>query len=46
MFEVIFPPPFFSQRQNIVSEEHMSYYAISTAYVYGQEKYLLVSRLF
>ncbi|XP_046899517.1 mitochondrial Rho GTPase 1b isoform X3 [Hypomesus transpacificus] len=28
-------------RQNTVKEEHRSYYAISTAYVYGQEKYLL-----
>ncbi|XP_014030921.1 mitochondrial Rho GTPase 1-A isoform X2 [Salmo salar] len=33
-------------RQNIVSEEHMSYYAISTAYVYGQEKYLLLHEVF
>ena len=31
------------QRQRTISEEHKSYYAISTAYVYGQEKYLLVS---
>ncbi|XP_064806785.1 mitochondrial Rho GTPase 1-A-like isoform X2 [Oncorhynchus masou masou] len=33
-------------RQNTVSEEHMSYYAISTAYVYGQEKYLLLHEVF
>uniref|UniRef100_A0A8K9WPI6 Mitochondrial Rho GTPase n=1 Tax=Oncorhynchus mykiss TaxID=8022 RepID=A0A8K9WPI6_ONCMY len=33
-------------RQNIISEEHMSYYAISTAYVYGQEKYLMLHEVF
>uniref|UniRef100_A0A8C8GM12 Ras homolog family member T1 n=1 Tax=Oncorhynchus tshawytscha TaxID=74940 RepID=A0A8C8GM12_ONCTS len=33
-------------RQNIISEQHMSYYAISTAYVYGQEKYLLLHEVF
>ncbi|XP_031691602.1 mitochondrial Rho GTPase 1-A-like [Oncorhynchus kisutch] len=33
-------------RQNIISEEHMSYYDISTAYVYGQEKYLLLHEVF
>lgn len=27
----------------MIREEHRSYYAISTTYVYGQEKYLLVS---
>lgn len=27
----------------MIKEEHRSYYAISTTYVYGQEKYLLVS---
>uniref|UniRef100_A0A6Q2XQY3 Mitochondrial Rho GTPase n=1 Tax=Esox lucius TaxID=8010 RepID=A0A6Q2XQY3_ESOLU len=29
-------------RQNAINEEHVSYYAISTTYVYGQEKYLLL----
>ncbi|CAB1344689.1 unnamed protein product, partial [Coregonus sp. 'balchen'] len=33
-------------RQNTISEEHMSYYAISNAYVYGQEKYLLLHEVF
>ncbi len=32
-----------SQRQEAIKEEHKSYYAISTAHVYGQEKYLLVN---
>ena len=32
-----------SQRQKTIKEEHKSYYSISTTYVYGQEKYLLVS---
>ena len=32
-----------SQRQKTIREEHRSYYAISTTFVYGQEKYLLVS---
>lgn len=31
------------QRQGAIKEEHKSYYAISTAHVYGQEKYLLVN---
>lgn len=34
-----------SQRQKTTKEEHKSYYAISTSYVYGQEKYLLVSTI-
>lgn len=38
------PQSVFSQRQKTTDEEHKSYYAISTTYVYGQEKYLLVSR--
>uniref|UniRef100_A0A8C2WSS0 Mitochondrial Rho GTPase n=1 Tax=Cyclopterus lumpus TaxID=8103 RepID=A0A8C2WSS0_CYCLU len=29
-------------RQKTIREEHRSYYAISTTYVYGQEKYLLL----
>ncbi|XP_048847309.1 mitochondrial Rho GTPase 1-A isoform X2 [Brienomyrus brachyistius] len=29
-------------RQKKIRQEHKSYYAISTAYVYGQEKYLLL----
>lgn len=33
----------FLQRQRAIKEEHKSYYAISTAHVYGQEKYLLVN---
>lgn len=37
------PHSVFSQRQKTTNEEHKSYYAISTTYVYGQEKYLLVS---
>lgn len=32
-----------SQSQEAIKEEHKSYYAISTAHVYGQEKYLLVN---
>lgn len=32
-----------SQDQKLIKEEHKSYYAINTTYVYGQEKYLLVS---
>lgn len=34
---------FSSQDQKFIKEEHKSYYAISTTYIYGQEKYLLVS---
>uniref|UniRef100_A0A669BN13 Mitochondrial Rho GTPase n=1 Tax=Oreochromis niloticus TaxID=8128 RepID=A0A669BN13_ORENI len=30
------------QRQRRIREEHKSFYAISTTYVYGQEKYLLL----
>lgn len=30
------------QRQRRIREDHKSFYAISTTYVYGQEKYLLV----
>uniref|UniRef100_A0A3Q2Q8E0 Ras homolog family member T1a n=1 Tax=Fundulus heteroclitus TaxID=8078 RepID=A0A3Q2Q8E0_FUNHE len=30
------------QRQRRIREDHKSYYAISTTYVYGQEKYLLL----
>ncbi|KAM7418890.1 hypothetical protein PAMA_016151 [Pampus argenteus] len=33
-------------RQNMIREEHRSYYAISTTYVYGQEKYLLLHEVF
>ncbi|XP_048103409.1 mitochondrial Rho GTPase 1b isoform X5 [Alosa alosa] len=33
-------------RQRTISEEHKSYYAISTAFVYGQEKYLLLHEVF
>uniref|UniRef100_A0AAQ4NW12 Mitochondrial Rho GTPase n=1 Tax=Gasterosteus aculeatus aculeatus TaxID=481459 RepID=A0AAQ4NW12_GASAC len=33
-------------RQKAISEEHRSYYAISTTYVYGQEKYLLLHEVF
>ncbi|KAK5865942.1 hypothetical protein PBY51_020172 [Eleginops maclovinus] len=33
-------------RQNTISEEQRSYYAISTTYVYGQEKYLLLHEVF
>lgn len=33
-------------RQKTISEEHRSYYAISTTYVYGQEKYLLLHEVF
>ncbi|XP_067115430.1 mitochondrial Rho GTPase 1b isoform X2 [Osmerus mordax] len=33
-------------QQNTVKEEHRSYYAISTTYVYGQEKYLLLHEVF
>ena len=35
---VYFPP----QQQRRIREDHKSLYAISTTYVYGQEKYLLV----
>lgn len=34
------------QRQRRIREDHKSYYAISTTYVYGQEKYLLVRTLY
>ncbi|KAM6940030.1 mitochondrial Rho GTPase 1b isoform 1-T1 [Xenentodon cancila] len=33
-------------RQNMIKDEHRSYYAISTTYVYGQEKYLLLHEVF
>lgn len=33
------------QRQRRIREDHKSLYAISTTYVYGQEKYLLVRPL-
>uniref|UniRef100_A0A7N6A596 Mitochondrial Rho GTPase n=1 Tax=Anabas testudineus TaxID=64144 RepID=A0A7N6A596_ANATE len=33
-------------RQKTIREEHRSYYAISTTYVYGQEKYLLLHEVF
>uniref|UniRef100_A0A8C2CVX3 Mitochondrial Rho GTPase n=1 Tax=Cyprinus carpio TaxID=7962 RepID=A0A8C2CVX3_CYPCA len=33
-------------RQRAIKEEHKSYYAISTAHVYGQEKYLLLHEIF
>ncbi|CAG5937776.1 unnamed protein product [Menidia menidia] len=33
-------------RQKTIKEEHKSYYAISTTYVYGQEKYLLLHEVF
>uniref|UniRef100_A0A8C1XU50 Mitochondrial Rho GTPase n=1 Tax=Cyprinus carpio TaxID=7962 RepID=A0A8C1XU50_CYPCA len=32
--------------QRAIKEEHKSYYAISTAHVYGQEKYLLLHEIF
>uniref|UniRef100_A0A8C1XQH4 Ras homolog family member T1 n=1 Tax=Cyprinus carpio TaxID=7962 RepID=A0A8C1XQH4_CYPCA len=32
--------------RNLVVKEHKSYYAISTAHVYGQEKYLLLHEIF
>ncbi|XP_035385929.1 mitochondrial Rho GTPase 1b isoform X2 [Electrophorus electricus] len=32
--------------QKTIREEHKSYYAISTAHVYGQEKYLLLHEIF
>uniref|UniRef100_A0A3Q4B1U7 Miro domain-containing protein n=1 Tax=Mola mola TaxID=94237 RepID=A0A3Q4B1U7_MOLML len=32
--------------QKLIKEEHKSYYAISTTYVYGQEKYLLLHEVF
>nr|XP_021332570.1 mitochondrial Rho GTPase 1 isoform X4 [Danio rerio] len=32
--------------QRAIREEHKSYYAISTAHVYGQEKYLLLHKVF
>lgn len=37
-----FCPP---QGQRRIREDHKSFYAISTTYVYGQEKYLLVTTL-
>uniref|UniRef100_A0A3B4A3D5 Mitochondrial Rho GTPase n=1 Tax=Periophthalmus magnuspinnatus TaxID=409849 RepID=A0A3B4A3D5_9GOBI len=37
---------FLFQRQKTIREEHRSYYAISTTYVYGQEKYLLLHEVF
>lgn len=40
MLNILFVFP--SQRQKQIKENHKSYYAISTTYVYGQEKYLLV----
>ncbi|XP_058845713.1 mitochondrial Rho GTPase 1 isoform X2 [Acipenser ruthenus] len=33
-------------RQRQIREDHKSFYAISTTYVYGQEKYLLLHELF
>ncbi|XP_061085981.1 mitochondrial Rho GTPase 1b isoform X1 [Conger conger] len=33
-------------RQKTIREDHKSYYAISTTYVYGQEKYLLLHEVF
>uniref|UniRef100_A0A3P8NY55 Mitochondrial Rho GTPase n=1 Tax=Astatotilapia calliptera TaxID=8154 RepID=A0A3P8NY55_ASTCA len=33
-------------RQKTIKEEHRSYYAINTTYVYGQEKYLLLHEVF
>lgn len=33
---------FAPQQQRRIREDHKSFYAISTTYVYGQEKYLLV----
>ncbi|KAG7487068.1 mitochondrial Rho GTPase 1-A-like isoform X1 [Solea senegalensis] len=33
-------------RQKTINEEHRSFYAISTTYVYGQEKYLLLHEVF
>ncbi|XP_038127625.1 mitochondrial Rho GTPase 1-A-like isoform X3 [Cyprinodon tularosa] len=33
-------------RQNMMKEEHRSFYAISTTFVYGQEKYLLLHEVF
>lgn len=39
---VYFPP----QRQRRMREDHKSFYAISTTYVYGQEKYLLVRTMY
>ncbi|XP_011610651.2 mitochondrial Rho GTPase 1b isoform X1 [Takifugu rubripes] len=32
--------------QKLIKEEHKSYYAINTTYVYGQEKYLLLHEVF
>uniref|UniRef100_A0A673D173 Mitochondrial Rho GTPase n=1 Tax=Sphaeramia orbicularis TaxID=375764 RepID=A0A673D173_9TELE len=32
--------------QKMIREEHRSYYSISTTYVYGQEKYLLLHEVF
>ena len=37
--DLVYYPP---QRQRRIREDHKSFYAISTTYVYGQEKYLLV----
>ncbi|CAF90509.1 unnamed protein product, partial [Tetraodon nigroviridis] len=37
---------FSSQDQKWINEEHKSYYAINTTYVYGQEKYLLLHEVF
>ena len=34
---------YFFQRQKKIRDDHKSYYAINTVYVYGQGKYLLVS---
>lgn len=39
---VYFPP----QQQRRIREDHKSLYAISTTYVYGQEKYLLVRTIY
>lgn len=33
---------FYLQKQKKIRDDHKSYYAINTVYVYGQEKYLLV----
>ncbi|XP_057700193.1 mitochondrial Rho GTPase 1-A-like isoform X1 [Corythoichthys intestinalis] len=33
-------------QQQMIKEEHKSYYAISTTFVYGQEKYLLLHEVF
>ncbi|KAI1884087.1 hypothetical protein AGOR_G00222770 [Albula goreensis] len=34
------------QRQKTIRQDHKSFYAISTTYVYGQEKYLLLHEVF